>query len=183
MSSNGALHGADTWVSLVLSPCWPDIIPTWRPNVVSSLRICTTWENKTQALWPFGLITVSRGNKYLNWKRMIDHIGAVVPVMLIRLCVAFGICHGILRSVGRALWTNAERAISIIDLNLGNRSVTNDAETVLRKIEHYHQASIFGFKIMYRDSDGIGMGSLGTDNTRHSSPCAKPKKDELALSS
>ena len=92
MSSNGALHGADTWVSLVLSPCWPDIIPAWHPNVVSSLRICTTWENKTQALWPFGLITVSRGNKYLNWKRMIDHIGAIVPVMFIRLCVAFGIC-------------------------------------------------------------------------------------------
>ena len=33
--------------------------------------------------------------------------------------------------------------ISIIDLNLGNRSVTNDIESVLRKIEYYHQASIF----------------------------------------
>ena len=26
------------------------------------------------------------------------------------------------------------------------------------------------------------MGSLGTDNTRHFSPFAKPKKDEVALS-
>jgi hypothetical protein len=48
--------------------------------------------------------------------------------------------------------------ISIIDLNLGNRSVTNDVENVLRKIEHFHQTPIFGFKIMYRDSDGIWDG-------------------------
>jgi hypothetical protein len=45
--------------------------------------------------------------------------------------------------------------ISIVDLNLGNRSVTNDIERVLRKIEHYHQGSIAGFKIMYRDSQNI----------------------------
>ena len=37
--------------------------------------------------------------------------------------------------------------ISIVDLNLGNRSVTNDIESVLRKIEHYHQGSIAGFKV------------------------------------
>jgi hypothetical protein len=41
--------------------------------------------------------------------------------------------------------------ISIVDLDLGNRSVTNDIESVLRKIEHYHQGSIGGFRIMYRD--------------------------------
>src|SRR5271165_7553402 len=41
--------------------------------------------------------------------------------------------------------------ISIVDLNLGNRSLTNDIESVLRKIEHYHQGSIVGFNIMYRD--------------------------------
>lgn len=45
--------------------------------------------------------------------------------------------------------------ISIVDLGLGNRSVTNDIENVLRKIEHYHQGSIADFKIMYRDSDQI----------------------------
>jgi hypothetical protein len=31
--------------------------------------------------------------------------------------------------------------------------VTNDIENVLRKIEHYYQGSISGFKIMYRDSE------------------------------
>ena len=48
-------------------------------------------ENKMWALWPFGLITVSKGNKYLDWKRMIDHVGVVVLVMLIGLHAAFGI--------------------------------------------------------------------------------------------
>jgi hypothetical protein len=48
--------------------------------------------------------------------------------------------------------------ISIVDLNLGNRSLTNDIESVLRKIEHYHQGSIVGFKIMYRDSEGVWDG-------------------------
>jgi hypothetical protein len=48
--------------------------------------------------------------------------------------------------------------ISIVDLNLGNRSLTNDIESVLRKIEHYHQGSIVGFKIMYRDSEGTWDG-------------------------
>ena len=48
--------------------------------------------------------------------------------------------------------------ISIVDLNLGNRSVTNDIENVLRKIEHYHQASIVPYNIIYRDSEGIWDG-------------------------
>jgi hypothetical protein len=48
--------------------------------------------------------------------------------------------------------------ISIVDLNLGNRSVTNDVENVLRKIEYYHQGSIARFDIMYRDSDGLWDG-------------------------
>ena len=48
--------------------------------------------------------------------------------------------------------------ISIIDPDLGNRSVTNDIENVLRKIEYYHQGSIVGFKIMYRDSEHIWDG-------------------------
>jgi hypothetical protein len=41
--------------------------------------------------------------------------------------------------------------ISIVDLNLG-------IESVLRKIEHYHQGSIGGFKMMCRDSEGIWDG-------------------------
>src|SRR5260370_40619371 len=48
--------------------------------------------------------------------------------------------------------------ISIVDLNLNNRFVTNDIERVLRQIEHYHQGSIGGFKIMYRDSQSIRDG-------------------------
>ncbi len=48
--------------------------------------------------------------------------------------------------------------ISIVDLKLGNRSVTNDIESVLRKIEHYHQGSIAGIKIMYRDSEEMWDG-------------------------
>jgi hypothetical protein len=39
-----------------------------------------------------------------------------------------------------------------------NRSVTNDVENVLRKIEHYHQGSIAACKIMYRDSEGMWDG-------------------------
>ena len=34
--------------------------------------------------------------------------------------------------------------ISIVDLNLGNRSETNDIEHVLRRIEDYYQGSIAG---------------------------------------
>jgi hypothetical protein len=50
---------------------------------------------------------------------------------------------------------------------------------------NYHRASIRWLQdheIMYRDSEGIWMGSVGTDNTRHFSSCVKPKKDQVALS-
>ena len=52
----------------------------------------------------------------------------------------------------------SDNVISIVDLNLGNRSVTNDVENVLRKIEHFHQAPIFGYKLMYRDYEGTWDG-------------------------
>lgn len=48
--------------------------------------------------------------------------------------------------------------IKIIDLNLGNKPVTNDIENVLRKIEAWHQGSIAGYRIMYQDSDGYWDG-------------------------
>jgi hypothetical protein len=48
--------------------------------------------------------------------------------------------------------------IAILDLDLGNKSVTNDIDDVLRKIEYYHQRSINSFKIMYRDSRGVWDG-------------------------
>jgi hypothetical protein len=52
--------------------------------------------------------------------------------------------------------------ISIVDLDQGNRSVTNDVEHVLRKIEHYHQAMGFW--------DG---GSNGTVNMLCSFHCER----------
>jgi hypothetical protein len=48
--------------------------------------------------------------------------------------------------------------ISITDTGLGRRSVTEDIEAVLRKIEYWHQGSIAAFKIMYRDEHGIWDG-------------------------
>jgi hypothetical protein len=48
--------------------------------------------------------------------------------------------------------------IKIVDLNTGKASVTNDIESVLRKIEAWHQGSIAGYQIMYRDSDGYWDG-------------------------
>jgi hypothetical protein len=71
--------------------------------------------------------------------------------------------------------------ISIVDLDLGNRSVTNDIESVLRKIEHYHQGSIGGFRIMYRDSEGIWDGILWEGRAHLFFLCTKPKKDELGI--
>jgi len=54
--------------------------------------------------------------------------------------------------------TMSTNVITITDLDLGNRSVTNDIENVLRKIEYWHQGSIATFRIMYRDSLGVWDG-------------------------
>jgi hypothetical protein len=48
--------------------------------------------------------------------------------------------------------------IKIVDLNRGTASVTNDIENVLRKIEAWHQGSIAGYRIMYRDAAGYWDG-------------------------
>jgi hypothetical protein len=48
--------------------------------------------------------------------------------------------------------------ISITDTVKGRRSVTNDIQAVLRKIEYWHQGSIAGFKIMYCDENGVWDG-------------------------
>jgi len=48
--------------------------------------------------------------------------------------------------------------ISITDTGNGGRSVTNEIEAVLRKIEYWHQGSITGFRIMYRDENGVWEG-------------------------
>ena len=54
--------------------------------------------------------------------------------------------------------TRTPRTISIVDTGLGRRSVTEDIEAVLRKIEYWHQGSIAKFKIMCRDSKGFWSG-------------------------
>jgi hypothetical protein len=48
--------------------------------------------------------------------------------------------------------------ITITDTTLGKVSATKDIDAVLRKIEHWHQGSIAGFKIMHRDEDGVWNG-------------------------
>jgi hypothetical protein len=45
--------------------------------------------------------------------------------------------------------------ISIVDTGLGQRSVTEDIEAVLRQIQYWHQGSISSFQIMYRDGKGF----------------------------
>jgi hypothetical protein len=47
------------------------------------------------------------------------------------------------------------QVISIVDTGLGQRSVTEDIEAVLRKIEYWYQGSIDGFKVMCRDGKGF----------------------------
>jgi hypothetical protein len=45
-------------------------------------------------------------------------------------------------------------------LSTGKASVTNDIENVLRKIEAWHQGSIAGYRIMYRNADGYWDGCV-----------------------
>ena len=49
-------------------------------------------------------------------------------------------------------YTIENGTVKIIDLNLGNVSVTNDAENVVTEIQS--TTNIKGLKIVYRDSDG-----------------------------
>ena len=48
--------------------------------------------------------------------------------------------------------------IKIVDLSTGKASVSSDIESVLRKIEAWHQGSVAGYHIMYRDPDGYWDG-------------------------
>jgi hypothetical protein len=47
------------------------------------------------------------------------------------------------------------KTIKIEDTGKGVKSVKDDLEAVLRKIEGWHQGSISGFLISYRDTDGV----------------------------
>ena len=55
--------------------------------------------------------------------------------------------------------------ISITDLKLGKQSLVEEIKKVLRKIEYYHNGSIASFRILYRDSDGMG-GEVKWDGQR-----------------
>jgi hypothetical protein len=55
--------------------------------------------------------------------------------------------------------------IQICDLNLGNKSVTNDIENVLRKIEAWHRGSIAGFPNHVWDPDGYVLRLMQWDST------------------
>jgi hypothetical protein len=48
--------------------------------------------------------------------------------------------------------------ISITDTCKGRLPVANDIQTVLQKIEHWHQGPVAGFRIMYRDVNGVWDG-------------------------
>ena len=47
------------------------------------------------------------------------------------------------------------KTIKIEDTGKGRKSVADDLEAVLRKIEWWHQGSIVGFLISYRGTDGV----------------------------
>jgi hypothetical protein len=49
-------------------------------------------------------------------------------------------------------------SISITDTGEGRLSVAKDLEAVLRKIEYWHQGSVAGFKIRYREQNGDWTG-------------------------
>ncbi|HEY0793934.1 MAG TPA: hypothetical protein VGD78_22925 [Chthoniobacterales bacterium] len=59
------------------------------------------------------------------------------------------------RSAADFSYAVAGDVLKIWDLNLGNRSVTNDAENVLSKVEAAEGRSFAGFPILYRDSMGV----------------------------
>jgi hypothetical protein len=56
------------------------------------------------------------------------------------------------------------KLISIVDTGLGQRSVTDDIEAVLRKIEHWHQGLISSFKIMPGRQSILASCSVGRQN-------------------
>jgi hypothetical protein len=52
-------------------------------------------------------------------------------------------------------YTMTVKTIKIHDTGKGLKSVKDDLEAVLKKIEGWHQGSIAGFLISYRDRDGV----------------------------
>lgn len=52
----------------------------------------------------------------------------------------------------------SKNILSIIDLDLGNTSVTNDIENVITEIAYKEQIDPIKYKIIYRDSAGFWDG-------------------------
>ena len=52
-------------------------------------------------------------------------------------------------------YTMTVKTIKIRDTGKGTKSVADDLEAVLRKIENWHEGSIAGYKISYRDTEGL----------------------------
>jgi hypothetical protein len=48
----------------------------------------------------------------------------------------------------------APRTVQIRDTGKGKKSVVDDLESVLRKIEHWHQGSIAGYRISLQSTEG-----------------------------
>jgi hypothetical protein len=51
-------------------------------------------------------------------------------------------------------YTMTPDAVKIQDSGKGKKSVADDLEAVLRKIEHWHQGSIARYRISYRSTQG-----------------------------
>lgn len=51
-----------------------------------------------------------------------------------------------------------EKTLSIVDLDRGNMSVTNDIENVVTEIAEFEQIDPAEYKIVYRDSQGCWDG-------------------------
>lgn len=45
--------------------------------------------------------------------------------------------------------------IEILDTGRGNLSVGDDLDAVMRRIEYWHMGSVSGFKMSYRDANGV----------------------------
>ena len=55
-------------------------------------------------------------------------------------------------------------AVDILDTGKGKKSVAEDLEAVLRKIEYWHQGSIVRYQISYGALKGSSISSNGTGN-------------------
>ena len=70
--------------------------------------------------------------------------------------------------------------ITIADTGKGKCSVADDLESVLRKIEYWHQGSVAKFKIMCRDGEGFWHGFGGTAKPRCFALLTKPTDEKPA---